>query len=201
MEALSIDDAVTKRFALLVTTLAAFLSPFGISSVNIALPSIGKEFLMDAILLSWVTTAYLLASAMFLVPFGKIADIYGRKRIFTYGILTFTLASVGSAISNSAVMLICFRILQGIGAAAIYCVGAAILTSVFPSRELGKVLGINVAAVYLGIFSWAIFRRISNATSWVEKYFSCQCVSGIDHHCFHFLEIERRMARGKGGEI
>jgi len=149
-EALRIDDAGTKRFVLLISTLAAFLSPFGISSVNIALPSIGQEFLMDAILLSWVTTAYLLTTAMFLVPFGKIADIYGRKRIFTYGTLVFTLASVGSAISTSAAMLICFRILQGIGAAATYCVGAAILTSVFPSRELGKVFGINLAAVYLG---------------------------------------------------
>jgi EmrB/QacA subfamily drug resistance transporter len=149
-DATSADTAVTKRFALFVTTLAAFLTTFGISSVNIALPSIGKEFLMDAILLSWVALAYLLASAMFLVPFGKIADIYGRKRIFTYGIITFTLGSAGSAIANSSVMLICFRILQGIGAAAIYPVGAAILTSTFPSSELGKVLGINVAAVYLG---------------------------------------------------
>ncbi len=139
-----------KRFVLLITTAAAFLSPFGISSVNIALPSIGREFLMDAILLSWVTTSYLLSSAMFLVPLGKIADIYGRKKIFTYGILVFTLSSLGSAVSNSAAMLIGFRILQGIGAAATYCVGAAILTSVFPSRELGKVFGINLAAVYLG---------------------------------------------------
>ena len=149
-DAIDVDAAGTKKVVLLVTTLAAFVSPFGVSSVNIALPSIQKEFLMDAILLSWVTTAYLLSSAIFLVPFGKIADIYGRKRIFTYGILIFTLGSVGSAISSSATMLICFRMLQGIGAAATYCVGAAMLTSVFPSRELGKVLGINLAAVYMG---------------------------------------------------
>jgi EmrB/QacA subfamily drug resistance transporter len=149
-DAMDVDHAGTKKVVLLVTTLAAFLSPFGMSSVNIALPSIEKEFLMDAILLSWVTTAYLLTSAMFLVPFGKIADIYGRNRIFTYGILVFTLSSGGAAISNSAATLICFRILQGIGAAATYCIGAAILTSVFPSRELGKVLGINLAAVYIG---------------------------------------------------
>jgi len=155
-DAASVDNTVIKRFGLFVTTLAAFFVPFGISSVNIALPSIGKEFLMDAIFLSWVSLAYLLASAMFLVPFGKIADIYGRKRIFTYGIMTFTLASVGSAISNSAVMLVCFRIFQGIGAAAIYPIGAAILTSLFPSKELGKVFGINVAAVYVG-FSFGPF--------------------------------------------
>ena len=149
-DTVSVDNAVNRRFALFITTLAAFLSPFAISSVNIALPSIGKEFLMNAILLSWVGTAYLLATAIFLVPFGKIADLYGRKKIFTYGIMTFTVASFGSAISNSAMMLISFRILQGIGAAAIYSIGAAILTSLFPSKELGKVLGINVAAVYLG---------------------------------------------------
>jgi len=148
--AIDVDHAVSKNAALFITTLASFLTPFGISSVNIALPSIGKAFSMDAILLSWVTTVYLLTSAMFLVPFGKIADIYGRKRMFTYGILTFTLASVGCAISNSAAMLICFRVLQGIGASSIYPVGTAILTSAFPARELGKVLGINVTAVYVG---------------------------------------------------
>jgi EmrB/QacA subfamily drug resistance transporter len=150
MEAITIEDAATKRFALSVTTLTGFLSPFGMSSVNVALPSIGKEFLIGAILLSWVTTAYLLATAVFLVPVGRMADMYGRKRIFTYGILIFTLGSVGCAISTSAVMLVCFRVLQGIGSAAIYPVGMAILTSLFPSRELGKVLGINLTAVYSG---------------------------------------------------
>jgi len=152
-----IDSAVNKRPALVITTLASFLSPFGISSVNIALPSIGKDFSMDAILLSWVTMAYLLSSAMFFVPFGKIADIHGRKKIFTYGILFFTLSSAGCAISNSAALLICFRILQGVGAAALYPVGAAILTSTFPARELGKVLGFNGAAVYLGFSSGPFF--------------------------------------------
>ncbi len=152
-----VDHAVNKSPALFITTLASFLTPFGISSVNIALPSIGKAFSMDAILLSWVTTVYLLTSAMFLVPFGKIADIYGRKRMFTYGIMTFVLGSAGSAISNSAAMLICFRILQGIGASAIYPIGAAILTSTFPARELGKVLGINTASVYLGYSSGPFF--------------------------------------------
>jgi EmrB/QacA subfamily drug resistance transporter len=147
---ISADTAGVKRSALFVTTLAVFLTPFGISSVNIALPSIGKEFLMDAVLLGWVSLAYLLVTAMFLVPFGKIADIYGRRRIFSYGIITFTLGSMGSSVSNSAAMLLCFRILQGIGAAAMYPVGIAILTSVFPSGELGRVLGINAVSVYLG---------------------------------------------------
>lgn len=146
-----ITNTVNKRAALFVVTLASFLTPFMGSSVNIALPSIGKDFLMDAVLLSWVATSYILAAAMFLVPFGKIADIYGRKRIFLYGILIYTFSSFLSAISTSAIELIFFRILQGIGSAMIFATGVAILTSVFPPGERGKALGINVAGVYSGL--------------------------------------------------
>lgn len=131
--------------------MGAFLTPFMGSSIAIALPSIGGELAMDAILLGWVATAYLLAAAMFLVPLGRIADIYGRKRIFTYGMITYTAASLLSAISTSAAMLISFRVLQGIGGAMIFSTGVAILTSVFPPEERGRVLGINVAAVYAGL--------------------------------------------------
>jgi len=144
------DNAV-KKVALLVTTLGSFLTPFMSSSINIALPSIGKAFSMNAVLLSWMATSFLLAAAMFLVPFGKIADIRGRKKIFTYGVLIYTLASFLSAISRSAFWLLCFRVLQGIGGAMIFGTGVAILTSVFPPGERGTVLGINVAAVYLGL--------------------------------------------------
>lgn len=151
MERISLDDAENKRAALLVATVTAFLTPFMGSSVNIALPSIGREFAINAVMLSWIATSYLLAAAMFLVPFGRIADIRGRKRIFTYGILTYAISSFLSAIAPSAILLICFRILQGIGGAMIFGTGIAILTSVYPVGERGKVLGINVAAVYLGL--------------------------------------------------
>ena len=140
-----------KKTVLLVVTMVSFLTPFMGSSVNIALPSIGKEFAMDAVLLSWVATSYLLATAVFLVPFGRIADIHGRKKIFTYGILLYTASSLLVAISTSAIMLISCRVLQGIGGAMIFGTGVAILTSVFPVSERGKALGINVAAVYLGL--------------------------------------------------
>ena len=144
-------SATDKRVALLVATLASFLAPFMISSVNIALPSIGIEFAIDAVLLSWVTASYLLATAMFLVPFGRIADIYGRKRIFLYGILIYTVSCLLLAISPSSVALISLRFLEGIGSAMILGTGIAILTSVFPIGERGKALGINVTAVYLGL--------------------------------------------------
>ena len=150
METVSGQKSESKRIVLIVTTLATFLTSFGMTSINIALPSIGRELSLDAVMLSWLVNVFIFAAGAFLVPFGKLADIYGRKKIFTYGLLAFTVASIGSAFSNSGGMLICFRILQGIGSGANYCVGVSIVTSVFSSKELGKVFGINLTAVYLG---------------------------------------------------
>ena len=192
-----VDHAVNKSPALFITTLASFLTPFGISSVNIALPSIGKAFSIDAILLSWVTTVYLLTSAMFLVPFGKIADIYGRKRMFTYGIITFVLGSAGSAISNSAAMLICFRILQGIGASAIYPIGAAILTSTFPARELGKVLGINTASVYLGYSMGPFFGGLLTSHLGWRSIFLVNVLVGLIAIIFIFWKLKGEWREAK----
>ncbi|NWF92689.1 MAG: MFS transporter [Syntrophaceae bacterium] len=145
------DHRSNRTSALIVTTLGSFLIPFMGSSINIALPAIGKEFGMNAILLSWVTTSYLLTVAIFLVPSGRIGDIYGRKRVFLYGFIIYTFSSFLSATSPSAFSLILFRTLQGIGASMTFSTGVAILTSVFPGGERGKVLGINVAAVYSGL--------------------------------------------------
>ncbi len=145
------QKAPSRPATLLVTVLASFLTPLMGSSVNIALPSIGRELKMDAVLLGWVATAYLLASSMTLVPIGRLADIYGRKRIFTYGVVTFIVSSALTALSNSAAMLIAFRVLQGVGGAMLFSTAVAILTSVFPPEERGRVLGINAAAVYAGL--------------------------------------------------
>ncbi len=137
--------------AAVVAGMASFLAPFMSNSVNIALPSIGREFSADAVTLGWVASAYLLAAAIFLVPFGRLADINGRKKFFVWGILVYTVSSLLSALSPSILALIFFRILQGIGGAMIFGTGVAILTSVFPPGERGKALGINVAATYLGL--------------------------------------------------
>jgi len=77
------NNAVNKRTVLVVAALSLFLTTFMASSINIALPSIGREFQMNAVLLGWVVTAYILASATCLLPFGRLADIYGRKRILS----------------------------------------------------------------------------------------------------------------------
>ncbi|WAC05691.1 MAG: MFS transporter [Methanoregula sp.] len=140
-----------KQVVILIAVLAGFLTPFDGSAVNIALPTIGAAFHMDAIALSWVATTYLLSSVLFLVPFGKIADIYGRKKIFLYGIAIFGAASLVMTMVPSAGLLLAVRIVQGFGASMIFGTSVAILTSVFPPGERGRMLGIYITAVYMGL--------------------------------------------------
>src|SRR5512137_2644756 len=86
-------EKTTKKSVLLVATFAAFLTPFLGSAVNLALPSIGKDLNANAIELGWVISSFILSSAIFLLPFGRFADIIGRKKIFSTGILLFTIST------------------------------------------------------------------------------------------------------------
>ncbi len=140
-----------RRIALAVAALGAFVTPFMGSSFNIALPSIGREFSAGATVLGWLATVYLLASAVFLVPFGKLADIHGRKRVFLAGLLVYSFSSLLCGLASSLTSLMALRVLQGAGAAAIFGTGVAILTSIFPPGERGRALGINVSSTYLGL--------------------------------------------------
>jgi len=142
---------------LLVAMLSSFLTPFMASSINVALPSIADEFSMTAVSLSWVVTSYLLAAAVFLVPFGRLADIHGRKKLFLYGMWIFTSASVLCAFAPSAASLIAFRVLQGVGSAMMFGTSVAILSSVYPPHERGKALGLTVATVYIGLAAGPFF--------------------------------------------
>jgi len=145
------ENAALKSAALTVAVLASLVTPFMGSAVNIALPSIGSEFGMNAVMLGWVATAYLLAAALFLLPFGKLADIHGRKKVFVIGMAIFTVSCLLCSLTHSAPMFIVCRAVQGIGSAMIFGTSVAILTSVFPPGERGRALGISVAAVYFGL--------------------------------------------------
>jgi MFS family permease len=140
-----------KTAVLLVTSIAAFVTPFMAASVNIALPSIGTEYTIDAITLSWIATSFILSAAVFLIPFGRIADIRGRKKIFLYGGAIFGAASVLGALAWSPEILIAARAIQGIGGAMLFGTVAAIISSVYPLGERGRAMGTNIAITYLGL--------------------------------------------------
>jgi len=145
------EEKASKKSVLLVATFAAFLTPFLGSAVNLALPSIGKDLNADAISLGWVISSFILSSAIFLLPFGRLADIFGRKKIFSLGILLFTLSTFLIILTRSITSLIILRIFQGLSSAMIFGTSLAIITSVYKPGERGRAMGINITAVYLGL--------------------------------------------------
>lgn len=140
-----------KRILLLVASLASFLVPYTVSSLTVALPAISESFGIDAVTLGWVTSAYLLTAAICIVPFGRLADLYGRKRFFVVGNVLFAIGSFLAAFSWSGWVIIMARVIQALGGAMVFATSIAIVTEVFPPGERGKAIGIITATVYAGL--------------------------------------------------
>jgi len=148
---MKISHSKKQLSVLLITTLSSFLTPFMGSAVNVALPAIAKELSMNALSLNWVASSFILAAAITLIPLGRLADIHGRRIVFLYGAVIFTVASSFCILSPTQYYLIAARAIQGIGGAMIFSTGTAMLISAYPPGERGKFLGINITAVYVGL--------------------------------------------------
>ncbi len=151
MEQMTVRSRNTTRLILLSIIITSFINPFLGAAINIALPAISEEFSLGAVGMSWVSMAFILSSAVFLVPLGKLADIKGRKKIFFIGNIIIALSSILCALAPSSAALITLRALQGIGSAMVFGTGMAIITSVYPPKERGKAIGIVVTSVYIGL--------------------------------------------------
>ena len=152
MDSDKIYEKKVRNITLLVVAMGSFLIPFMGSSVTIALPLIQNDLTVNIILLGWIPTVFVLANAAFILPFGRLGDIIGRKRIFTYGVFIYTLASFLAAFSWSGILLIIFSFVQGIGCSMMFATGVALLSSVYQSEHRGEALGIYITAVYIGLF-------------------------------------------------
>ncbi len=172
-----------------------------VSSVNVAFPAIQKEFHIDAVLLAWLATSYLLSTAIFLVPFGKASDIFGRKKVYVIGISVFTFSSLLSALAVNAWMLILFRLVQGLGSAMIFATGIAIATSVFPASERGRAIGIIVAAVYIGLSIGPFFGGVlTHAYGW-RSVFGVMVPLGILTTYLAVTKLKSEWADAKGEKL
>ena len=136
---------------LLVATTAGFLSTFMASAINIALPRIETEWNVSAVTLSWISLAYILAAAALLMPAGRLADFYGRKRFFVVGMAAFTVLTFAAAFAPSAPVLIITRLLQGVATAVLFACTVAMVTLAYPPATRGRALGLQVGGVYLGL--------------------------------------------------
>ncbi len=145
------SESYLQRLTLTMVLLNAFTTPLMLSAVNVALPSIASDLSMNAVLLSWIPMAYLMASAMFVLIFGRIADMVGRKRVFLIGTSCVIISSLIAAFAISGTMLIAARFLQGMSAAMLYATQVAIVSSVFPPAKRGRAIGLTVSTIYFGL--------------------------------------------------
>lgn len=140
-----------EKKVLVIVAATSFVTPFMGSALNIAIPAIGQEFQSSATLLSWVATSYILATATCLLPAGRFADIRGRSRIYTAGILLFSAATLLCALADSVAWLITLRAIQGMGASFIFSTGIALLAAAYPTEKRGKAIGFATASTYIGL--------------------------------------------------
>lgn len=193
----------SKNIVLAVTALTTFLSPFMLSAVNLALPAISRTYTASAVLLSWVAISYLLSSAVFLVPAGKMGDIWGRKWILLVGTWIFFLSSLLCPLAPNMPLFLLLRSVQGVGGALMLTMGMAILTSVFPSDQRGKALGVNVAAVYMGSSAGPFIGGFFiSAFGWTSIFYLNSLLAGLAIGLLmKFVPFEWKEGRSKSIDI
>jgi MFS family permease len=140
-----------KKWLILINiSVSVFMATLDGSIVNIALPVISKELSVNISSVQWVVTSYLLAISVLLLIWGKISDIYGKKKIFAFGFIIFTLGSLLCGLSASLTILVLSRVLQAVGASAMMALSQGIVTETFLPGERGKALGIIGTTVAIG---------------------------------------------------
>ena len=144
-------NAKVYRATLVMVMLNSVSTAMMLTGVNVALPNIATELSIDAIVLTWIPMSYLMASAACVLTFGRLADMYGRKRIYLLGTAGVIVTSVLAAFSENATQLIGGRLLQGVFAAMLYATNVAVISSVVSPKQRGAVIGYTVSAIYLGL--------------------------------------------------
>lgn len=140
------------------TTLGVLMSSLDTNIVLIALPTIARQLPGTTLLdLIWILIGYQLITAAILVSFGRLADMFGRVKLYNLGFIIFTVGSALCSVSFTPVELISFRMIQGIGAAFLFSNSAAIITDAFPVNERGKALGTNQVAIVFGAAMGLVF--------------------------------------------
>jgi MFS family permease len=191
----------SKEASLAVALIIGFIHPFVFSSLNIALPTIGNELKMNAVMLGWVATASLLTQAILMVPCARIGDIIGRKKFFFIGMLTYIVFSTLVVYSNSGIMLIgCFAGM-GIAAAINYGTIMAIFPAVYPISERGKALGIVSAAIYLGISSGPLLGGFMTEHLGWRSIFVANSIIGLSALVLGIIKLKDEWKEARGEKL
>lgn len=144
-------DFSRKWYVMAAVSTGTLLATIDSSIVNVALPTLVRELRTDFAAVQWVVLAYLLTLATLLPSIGRLADMIGKKQIYTLGFVIFTIGSLLCGLASTVRFLILFRVVQAIGATMILALGSAIVTESFPASERGQALGITGTMVSIGI--------------------------------------------------
>jgi EmrB/QacA subfamily drug resistance transporter len=161
-----------KWIVLSVTTIGSLMAAIDGTIVTLALPDMMVNLHAELIEMIWVIMGYILVSTVFLLTFGRVADMFGRVRMYNLGFVVFTIGSLLCGLSGSALQLILFRLVQGAGAAMMVVNSAALITEVFPPHERGRALGINAVTWSIGgVFGPILGGFILAVTDWRWIFF------------------------------
>ncbi len=195
--------AITQRvdykwIALSVTTIGARMAAIDATIVILGLPQMMVELHADLLEMIWVIIGYILVSTVFLMTFGRVADLLGRVRMYNLGFVVFTVGSALCGVSTSAAMLVASRLVQGAGAAMMLVNSIAILTEVFPPDERGRALGINaVTWAAGGVLGPVLGGLILEASSWRWIFF-INVPIGLIGALWGYLALHEVSTRNKG---
>lgn len=140
----------SKYNILAVTSLGALLSALNFSTLIIALPDLIRSLSISLLAAMWIMMSYMVAQTVMVLMAGSLADRFGRRRLYIFGMLLFTVVSLAAGFVDQAPWLIVLRVVQGVGGAMLMANSAAIVADAFPKQELGRALGINVMVVAVG---------------------------------------------------
>ena len=164
------DNEKLARMTLLIAIITSFAGTFAASAINLTIPAVSVEFRSGSELTGWIITGFLLGNVVFSVPFGRIADLTGRKRVLAVGVAIFATTSLACVFANSTWVLIVLRIAQGLGGAMFASTNIAIMVDAYPPHKRGKALGLAIASAYIGL---SVGAPIGGA---LNNYFGWRCL-------------------------
>src|SRR5512138_1399922 len=187
-----------KWIVLSVTTIGALMAAIDSTIVILGLPEMMVKLHADLVEMIWVIMAYILVSTIFLLTFGRVADLFGRVRMYNLGFVVFTIGSALCGFSTNAFQLILFRLVQGSGAAMMVVNSVAIITETFPPNERGRALGINaVTWAAGGVIGPILGGLILSAGDWRWIFF-INVPIGIAGALWGYLALKETSNRTKG---
>ena len=136
---------------LIAVLITSFICPFMGSSINIAVPTMAIEFNLNPDIITWIVNAYLIGSATVLLPFGRLADIKGRRKIYLIGLGCVCITTLLCVLMQNFYLFVFVRFLQGLSMSMIFGTSMALLVSCYPATNRGKIIGLSAACTYSGL--------------------------------------------------